>query len=154
MPTISVVIPVYRAEECLRELYRRLKLALESITTSFEIVLVEDGGGDSSWKIIEELARADARVKGIQFSRNFGQHYERVAGETTYDWPKLIKLAAEAIIAYSDKPLRLAINLGFVVSALSFAWGVVIAFRAIVYGSPIEGWASLMVSIWFMGGII
>ena len=42
---ISVAIPVYRAEDCLDELYLRLKIALESICTEFEIVLVEDCGG-------------------------------------------------------------------------------------------------------------
>ena len=46
MPVISVVVPVYKAENCLDELYRRLVAALESITPDFEIVLVEDCGGD------------------------------------------------------------------------------------------------------------
>ena len=73
--TISVVIPVYKAEDCLDELYQRLKTNLESITTDFEILLVEDCGGDNSWHIIERLVDADHRVRGIQFSRNFGQHY-------------------------------------------------------------------------------
>ena len=80
MAHISVVIPVYRAEQCLEELYRRLKEALEPISRDFEILLIEDCGGDRSWSIIEELARRDARVKGIQFSRNFGQHYGITAG--------------------------------------------------------------------------
>jgi hypothetical protein len=47
-PHISVVIPVYKAEHCLDELYLRLKDALESISPDFEIVLVEDCGGDNS----------------------------------------------------------------------------------------------------------
>ena len=79
-PLISVVIPVYKAENCLDELYRRLVQALETITHNFEIVLVEDYGGDRSWEIIGYLSRQDARVKGIQFSRNFGQHYGITAG--------------------------------------------------------------------------
>ena len=80
MAHISVVIPVYRAEACLEELYRRLKASLETITNDFEIVLVEDCGGDRSWPMIAELAKRDARVKGMQFSRNFGQHYGITAG--------------------------------------------------------------------------
>ena len=79
-PHISVVIPVYKAEHCLDELYQRLKAALESISPDFEIVLVEDCGGDNSWQVIERLATADPRVCGIQFSRNFGQHYGITAG--------------------------------------------------------------------------
>ena len=80
MPHISVVIPVYKADDCLDELYLRLKTSLEIITKDFEILLVEDCGGDNSWSIILELAQHDVRVKGIQFSRNFGQHYGITAG--------------------------------------------------------------------------
>lgn len=80
MPHLSVVIPVYKAEGCLLELYRRLCAALETITADFELVLVEDCGGDRSWPLIRELAATDRRVKGIQFSRNFGQHYGITAG--------------------------------------------------------------------------
>ena len=70
MAHISVVTPVYKAEDCLHELYRRLVSALAGITQDFEIVMVEDCGGDRSWEIIRELAQKDPRVKGIQFSRN------------------------------------------------------------------------------------
>lgn len=80
MAHISVIIPVYKADGCLSELYARLKATLEPITTDFEIVLVEDCGGDRSWPMIVELSRIDSRVKGIQFSRNFGQHYGITAG--------------------------------------------------------------------------
>lgn len=88
MPHISVVSPVYQAEECLGELYRRLKAALATITPDFEIVLVDDGSRDRSWQIVEELARADQRVKGVKLSRNFGQHFAITAGldHTQGDW--------------------------------------------------------------------
>jgi polyisoprenyl-phosphate glycosyltransferase len=79
-PEISVVIPVYKAEGCLNELYRRLKKSLDTITSDFEIILVEDCGGDGSWEKICELSQKDHRVKGLQFSRNFGQHYGITAG--------------------------------------------------------------------------
>ena len=68
------------AEDCLDELVRRLVQTLETITSNFEIVLVEDCGSDRSWEVIERLAKQDGRVKGIQFSRNFGQHYGITAG--------------------------------------------------------------------------
>lgn len=275
MPVISVVVPVYRAENCLDELYRRLKAALESISPDFEIVLVEDCGGDNSWQVIERLAAADPRVRGIQFSRNFGQHYgitagmdhcdgdwvvvmdcdlqdrpeeiprlyakaqegydivlacrgarqdpllkrvtsrafyklfsyladmeydgdsgnfrimsrkavenfrrmreqlrffgglvqwmgfptarievqhaERHEGKSTYTFAKLWKLASETIIAYSDKPLRLAIRLGFLMAFFSFCYGAYILGHALLYGSAIPGWNSLIVSLYFIGGII
>ncbi len=274
-PHISVVIPVYKAERCLDELYLRLRSALETITPDFEIILVEDCGGDHSWKVIEQLALADHRVRGIQFSRNFGQHYgitagldycqgdwvvvmdcdlqdrpeeiprlyaraqegfdivlarrgarrdpvlkratswlfyklfsyladidydgetgnfrimsrkvtdnyrlmreqlrffgglvqwlgfptssievehaERFEGNSTYTYAKLWKLAAETIIAYSDKPLRLAVRFGFIMALFSFCYGVYFLAHALFYGSAIPGWNSLIVSLYFIGGII
>ena len=77
---ISVVIPVYKAEDCLNELYRQLVQAIERLTKDFEIILIEDCGGDRSWEIIRELALKDPRVKGVHLSRNFGQHFAITAG--------------------------------------------------------------------------
>lgn len=275
IPHLSVVIPVYKAELCLDELYRRLKAALETISPNFEIVLVEDCGGDRSWEVIERLAAADARVVGVQFSRNFGQHYgitagmdycrgdwvvvmdcdlqdrpeeiprlyvkaqegfdivlarrgarcdpwlkrttsklfyrvfsyladmeydgetgnfrimsrkvvenfrrmgeqlrffgglvqwmgfptasidvehaERYEGQSTYTFAKLWKLAAETIIAYSDKPLRLAVRLGFSMAFFAMCYGTYILGNALFHRSPIPGWSSLIVSLYFIGGII
>ncbi len=53
---------------------------MSTITQDFEIVLVSDGGGDRSWDIIRELAVADGRVRGLMFTRNFGQHVAISAG--------------------------------------------------------------------------
>jgi len=274
-PLISVVVPVYKAENCLDELYRRLAQALELISPNFEIVLVEDCGGDRSWEVIERLARQDARVKGMQFSRNFGQHYgitagldhcsgdwvvvmdcdlqdrpeeiprlyakaqegfdvvlarrgtrrdpllkraaswlfykmfsyladidydaqtgnfrilsrkvaknlcamreqlrffggmvqwmgfptasievehaERHEGKSTYTFAKLWKLAAETIIAYSDKPLRMAVRFGFLMALLAFCYGLYILALSTFYEVQIMGWSSLIVSLYFIGGII
>ncbi|MES2935165.1 MAG: glycosyltransferase family 2 protein [Pseudomonadota bacterium] len=274
-PHLSVVIPVYKAENCLDELYRRLKVSLETISSDFEIILVEDCGGDNSWRKIQQLAVIDPRVRGIQFSRNFGQHYgitagldycsgdwvvvmdcdlqdgpeeipklyakamegfdvvlarrgtrqdprlkrftsrifykifsyladieydgesgnfrimsnqvvkqfqmmreqlrffgglvqwmgfptasievahaERFEGKSTYTFRKLWKLASETIIAYSDKPLRLAVRLGFLMAFFSFIYGTYIFGHALIYGSIVPGWNSLIVSFYFIGGII
>jgi polyisoprenyl-phosphate glycosyltransferase len=86
--SISVVVPVYKARDCLAELHRRLVRALEAITPEFEIVLVEDGGDDGSWDGIVALAQRDPRVKGFKLSRNFGQHYAITAGldHASGDW--------------------------------------------------------------------
>lgn len=80
MPYLSVIIPVYRAEDCLPELYRRLKESIASITHDFEIIFVEDCGGDKSWSFIEELTCSDKRVCGVKLSRNFGQHAATICG--------------------------------------------------------------------------
>ena len=275
MAHISVVIPVYKAESCLEELYRRLTNALAPITQDFEIMLIEDCGGDRSWQLIVELAKRDGRVKGIQFSRKFGQHHgitagldhcdgdwvvvmdcdlqdrpeeiprlyakareghemvlarrgrrsdplfkrlssrlyysvfswladmdydpqggnfrilsrkvitnyrdmgersrffgslinwmgfpaasidvqhdERADGQSTYTFSRLWQLGAETIIAYSDKPLRLAIRVGFFIALCALLYGLYIIFLALFHGSPVAGWSSLMVSVYFMGGVI
>ncbi|MBE0574963.1 MAG: glycosyltransferase family 2 protein [Desulfuromonadales bacterium] len=275
MLELSIVIPVYNAESCLEELYRRLVHSLESISKNFEIILVEDCGGDRSWEFICELSKRDPRIKGLKFSRNFGQHYaitagldrcegdwivvmdcdlqdrpeeiprlyakakegydvvlakrgkrsdpllkrissrmfyrlfnymadlkydpevgnfriisrrvanafltmreqlrffggmvdwlgfpsasinvehaERFAGETSYDFRKLSKLATETIVAYSDKPLRLTIRFGFTMAGVAFAMALYYVYRGLVYDSPVLGWSSLIVSIYLLGGII
>jgi dolichol-phosphate mannosyltransferase len=235
---------------------------------------VEDAGGDRSWEIINALAARDPRVKGIRFSRNFGQHYgitagldhcngdwvvvmdcdlqdrpeeiprlyararegydvviaerrarrdpplkrlrswafykvftyltdvphdgrtgnfrmlsrrvveqmrtlreqvrflggltswlgfptarvevehaERAHGRSSYSFTRLLNLALDLSVAYSDKPLRLCVRFGFLMSALAFVYGAYIIALKIFHGSPVTGWASLIVSIFFLGGI-
>jgi len=77
---ISVVIPVYGCPECLKELHARLVAALETITPDFEIILVNDGCPRNSWETVREIALSDARVVGIDLSRNFGQFHALTAG--------------------------------------------------------------------------
>ena len=80
MVELSVVVPVYGCADCLQVLHRRLTAALETCTTSFEILLVDDCAPDGAWRVICELAAADRRVRGIRLSRNFGQHAAITAG--------------------------------------------------------------------------
>jgi len=82
------------------------------------------------------------------------EHACRFEGNSSYTFAKLWKLAAETIIAYSDKPLRLAVSLGFLMGFCSFTYGAYILGHALAYGSTVPGWNSLMVSLFFIGGII
>jgi polyisoprenyl-phosphate glycosyltransferase len=275
MSRLSVVVAVYRAEDCLEELYRRLVASLRSITEDFEVIFVEDCGGDGSWDRIIDLSRRDSRVKGLQFSRNFGQHYgiaagidhcegdwvvvmdcdlqdppevipllleraldgfdvvlarrvyrnetwlrqlmsvlfaelferltgrrydyrvgafrilsarvvaayrqfnektrllggaidwlgfptstidieqaERFSGKTGYSFGKLLRLALDGIIAYSDRPLRLSIRFGIVISLLSLVVGLSLVLYSVFGAKPVPGWTSVIVSIYFLGGLI
>jgi glycosyltransferase involved in cell wall biosynthesis len=79
-PYISVVVPVFKSEYCLDELFSRLKAVLESTSSDFEIVLVEDSGGDNSWQTIKRLAASDPRIRGMQLARNYGQHNALLCG--------------------------------------------------------------------------
>jgi dolichol-phosphate mannosyltransferase len=274
---LSVVVPVYRGAPFLHELHRRLVATLEPLVGRFEIVLVEDGSPDESWSIIEDLARQDARVRGVALSRNFGQHHAITAGlrhargqwivvmdgdlqdppeelpklwakaqeghdcvlarrarradasskrlsswlfyrvfnyladlnyrydgtvanfsivsrrvadalnsmgeavrfyggflmwmgfskayvdvrhvrrrgsESSYTFFKLMKLAINIILAHSNKPLRLCVYAGLLLSTLAFVGGVVHVVRVLVRGSPVMGWTSLIVSVWFSTGAI
>lgn len=274
VPEISIVIPVYKAELCIDGLIRRLRAALSRIDENYEMILVEDCGGDSSWEIIQRYALSDPRIKGIKFSRNFGQHYgisagldkssgkyvvvmdcdlqdrpedihalyetiknghdivlarrgkrshsllkvitsrmfyfvfqwlsgmkydpevgnfrimsraavnnfcrmrenlrffgalvewmgykaeyvdvlheERFAGNTTYSFSKLFNLAIATIIAYSDKPLKVAVGIGFLLSSASFVAGLTVMYRSLIHQIAVPGWASIVISIYFVGGI-
>lgn len=77
---LSVISPVYKAEEIVDELVQRIVHSVSKITNDFEIILIEDGSPDKSWQKIYENCKKDKRIKGVRFSRNFGQHFAITAG--------------------------------------------------------------------------
>jgi len=275
MPHISVVSPVYKAENIIDELVRRIAESVSRINEDFEIILVEDGSPDNSWGRIANNCERDARVKGIKLTRNFGQHYaitagldfaqgdyivvmdcdlqdrpeeiinlyesvandydaviarrherndglfkklfsflfykalsyltgvkhdhtvanfgiyskkmidniklmresiryfptmvkwigynvhyidvehsERIEGNTSYSFKKLIVLSTDIILAYSDKPLILMIQTGVFISFFSFLFAAYNIYKALVGEIEIMGFASLIVSVWLLSGII
>jgi len=79
-PHISIVSPVYKAEKIVAELVTQLHNNLQKITADYEIILVNDCSPDNSWLAIVAECEKDKRVKGINLSRNFGQHYAITAG--------------------------------------------------------------------------
>lgn len=70
---ISVVVPLFNEEESLPELEAWIRKVMEANGFSYEIVMVDDGSTDTSWKVIEQLAAANPFVKGIKFRRNYGK---------------------------------------------------------------------------------
>ncbi len=273
---ISFVVPFYRSEGTVVPLHEALcALAPRLPGHELEFVFVEDCGGDGTWDAIAALAARDSRVKAVQFSRNFGQHYAisagldacrgdwavvmdcdmqdrpeeiprlyakamegfdvvcarrgrrkdplwkrcasvafakvfgwlsgmkydprvanfrilsrkvidaytsmgerlrffgghlewlgfeagfvdvehgaRAEGRSSYTLRKLAALAVNTIIAYSDKPLRLSVKAGFAMALFSLLYAVWLGFRKVVLDIPVEGWTSIMVSMWFLGGLI
>ncbi|MBS1754980.1 MAG: glycosyltransferase [Bacteroidetes bacterium] len=272
---ISIVSPVYKAEEILDQLILRITNSVNTITGEYEIVLVEDGGNDRSWDIIEKYCKKDNHIKGIKLSRNFGQHYaitagldicrgewavvmdcdlqdqpeeilklysealkgydivyakrkqrhdgvlkklfsnlfykifawlsgvsqdgsianfgiysrkainavnslrepmrsfatmikwvgfkstainvehaERFAGRSTYNFKKLLRLALDISLAYSDKPLRLTVKVGVIISSSAFLVGLFTLYRYFIGKITEPGFTSLIVSIWFLSGLI
>jgi glycosyltransferase involved in cell wall biosynthesis len=272
---ISVVIPIYRNEPFIDELYSRLTANLSTITGDFEIIFVNDGSPDNSWERIAGNAKKDPRVKGIRFSRNFGQHIaitagvaqssgdwvvvmdgdlqdrpeeiinlyrkasegydvvfarrqvrkdtffrnicsrmfykffdllagsktdatvanfgiysrkvidsfnkiqehsrlfplfirwlgfntayidvehaERSTGKSAYTFRKKLDLALDTIVSMSNKPLKISIKLGLLISFLSFLYGIFTIMKYLLWGVPVMGWTSLMVSLYFIGGLL
>jgi len=272
---ISVVAPAYRCASCLKELHRRLCATLEQLTPHFEIILVNDASPENDWQVICELAALDPRVKGINLSRNFGQHYAiaagidhargdwvvvmdadlqdqpeeilrlhvraqegydvvfatrgnrqdpflkklysrlftrvinalssvhvveglsnfsifsrqvadhfralrerarsfgllmlwlgfrvsyvevvhgaRYAGTTSYTFLKALRFALDSLVSQSDQPLRISIKLGFLTSALSASYACWLAIRYYLLGVAVAGWTSVMVSLFFLTGVI
>jgi dolichol-phosphate mannosyltransferase len=88
------------------------------------------------------------RQTGLTYTRQ-----ERFAGETKYPLRKMLRFATTGVISFSSAPLRAALNLGFVVSAVSFAFGVwsIIVKVTALYDVP--GWTSIVVVTTFIGGV-
>ena len=272
---ISVVSPVYRGEMMVSELVRRNVETLSGMGVDYEILLVNDASPDNSWQAIEAECIKNPRVKGINLSRNFGQHYaitaglsyaqgewivvmdcdlqdrpeeipnlyakaqegydsvlaqrvqrshswfkklgskcfykvfsylteteqdasvanfgiynrkvidavlsmgdamryfptqiqwvgfkraylpiqhdERAEGKSTYNLRRLFRLAFDTIISFSDKPMRLMVKMGLLVTLAAFIVGVVFIIRYCMGLIVVMGFASLIISLWLLGGII
>ena len=70
---ISVIIPLYNEEESLPELYSWIARVMKANGYSYEVIFVNDGSTDNSWKVIEDLSKKAEEVKGIKFRRNYGK---------------------------------------------------------------------------------
>lgn len=272
---ISIVSPVYKGEHLVDELVNRVLKAVSTITSDFEIVLVDDGSPDNSWEQIELICKNIPQVKGIKLSRNFGQHYaitaginickgervvimdcdlqdrpedipnlfnkalegfdivyasrknrsdnffrrsisklfyfilsyltgvkydesianfgiynrkvisaintmkesirvfpimvkwsgfkstkievehpERLNGKSSYNFKRLLNLGIDIILSYSDKPIIILIKTGVLISILSFLVSIYYVYKWYVGEIKLLGWTSLIVSIWFLSGII
>lgn len=79
-PTISIVAPVYNEELLIEEFCERVSRVLQGMKLSYEILLINDGSRDRTREIIQRLVKEDPHIKGIHFSRNFGQPAATTAG--------------------------------------------------------------------------
>jgi dolichol-phosphate mannosyltransferase len=81
-------------------------------------------------------------------------HAERHSGRSSYNFSKLLRLGIGVAISFSDKPLRLMVGLGGLISLMTFLLSLVVFFRAILGGISVPGWASVALSVWFLSGVI
>lgn len=78
---------------------------------------------------------------------------ERVAGTTKFNGWKLWNLALEGITGFSTVPLRMWTYIGFAISSLAFAYGLMMIVEKLIWGNDVPGYPSLMVSVLFLGGV-
>lgn len=95
--SISVVVPIYNDSEVIHELIKRLSPVLESITADYEIILVDDGSRDDSWLQMLAVRQANAFIKAVRLSRNFGQQSAIAAG---------LSLTSKELIVLMDSDLQ------------------------------------------------
>ncbi|MEK6407036.1 MAG: glycosyltransferase family 2 protein [Acidobacteriota bacterium] len=79
-PDLSIVVPVYRSEECLEALIEAIAEALDPTNRDYEVVLVNDYSPDNSWAVIEAICRTNPNVVGVDLRRNFGQDNAIITG--------------------------------------------------------------------------
>lgn len=80
MSKISIVVPVYYNEDTLMDLYRDMQEKIMDKLGDYELVFVDDGSGDRSWEIMNEIRDMDENVRLVKLSRNFGEHAALLAG--------------------------------------------------------------------------
>ena len=80
MKEISVIAPIFNEETIISEFVAQVSIVLETISSNYEIILVDDGSNDKSWEVIKDKAEKNQNIKAIKLSRNFGHHYAITAG--------------------------------------------------------------------------
>ncbi len=106
-PAVSIIVPVFHGGRFLRDLYRRISQALETVDGEFEVIFVEDGGGDGSWEILKQLRRDHPETKILRLSRNFGQHNALMCGFSVARGRYVITLDDDLQFFPEDIPLLL-----------------------------------------------
>jgi len=94
------------------------------------------------------------RWVGFSYTSINVEHSERFIGKTSYSIKRLFSLATDTIIAHSNMPLKISISLGSIMSLSSFGYSIYLVLRYFVQDSQVEGWTSVMVSIYFLSGLI
>ena len=92
---LSIVLPVFNEEDVLPTLWERLSSTLPDVAESCEVIFVDDGSKDRTFKKIQEMAAGDDRVRGIQLSRNFGHQIAILAGLNEAKGERILMMDAD-----------------------------------------------------------
>ena len=178
---LAIVVPCFNEEEVLPRTNRELLSLLndmigkQQVSPMSYILYVDDGSRDSTWNLIDSYSQGDSHIRGLKLAGNVGHQnalmaglvpllgyrsdtvyydrLERQAGESKYPLSKMLSFAIDGITSFSVKPLRLIFALGSVFLLISFAI-LIYVIVALCRGNGVQGWASLMLSIWFVGGCV
>lgn len=100
---------------------------------------------------VNMFLRGMVPLLGFRTAQVFYVRGERVAGESKYPLKKMIGFAVEGITSFSNKPIRFVTGLGMLCAVLGFAMAVYVI-ASLIAGGTVAGWASIMMSIWLLGG--
>jgi len=106
--SISVVVPVFNSEGTLDELVSRLKTVLSQFADEWEIILVNDGSQDESWRLVCKVARQYSWIRGIDLMRNYGQHNALLAGIREAQYSVIVTMDDDLQNPPEEIPLLLA----------------------------------------------
>ena len=156
----------------IREYPKKISYFKKTSSSSFYKILnkisdINIEKGDSDFRLIDQSVLEVIRnwnednlflrgiIKWVGF-KQIGVHYtadERFSGESKYTFEKMIKFAVTGVTSFSVKPLHIAIYLGFVFTFLSVILFLFNVLRAFYLGTEVSGWASLILTIVFFGGM-
>lgn len=96
------------------------------------------------------------QVQWVGFRKSYlpVQHAERAEGKSSYNFGRLMRLALDTMISFSDKPMRLMVKVGFAVTLVSLIIGVVYLVKFLSGDIVVLGYTSLILSVWIIAGII
>ncbi|WP_162343520.1 glycosyltransferase family 2 protein [Cyclobacterium salsum] len=95
MPQLSILIPVYNEEESLPELQEWIYAVMGASRLDFELIYIDDGSSDESWKVIQALSQKDCRVKAVRFIRNYGKSAALDVGFSKADGEVVVTMDAD-----------------------------------------------------------
>lgn len=106
----------------------------------------------SEYKEVNLFLRGIVPLIGFRSDYVYYERSERFAGESKYPLKKMLKFAVDGITSFSVKPLKIISNIGIIICLLSVIF-FIYAIISFFCGSSVAGWASIMCSIWFLGGL-
>jgi glycosyltransferase involved in cell wall biosynthesis len=151
-----------RKDSGLKKLYSRTFYSVFSYLTETKQDAAIANFGIYNKKVIKAVLSMDDNIRyfpamvqwvGFRSTRVDVEHSSRAEGESTYNLRKLLRLAVNNIISFSDKPLRLVAQGGLILSAVSFTIGLVYLAGYLLGVIKVAGYASLIISIWLTAGI-